>query len=532
MSDAPYVVASVDLGATSSRIFLREQRPGGLVSPDFIYQAKRDTTRSEGPHGYVCEDIGPATEELLGRVHDEVEPGVRKRVGVFSFSTHGAANTVCLDERGKPVFGTVSYDHPLTDADAEAFYAACGNPSRLYVETGTPDFPNALNWAKLLFHQKKHHPREWAGVRSVVPFNVYAGLKICASGTNPASDHTQTRCHGYGESSDGSFSSVIRCTGIQGLFPPFKSSYEVLGRIDPDVAEKYGFGKDAVVVVGGHDSSLFVKLLDLLGFENGVGVSSGTWDVIMALRREFYLEPRLQEKGVLQNAGVDGEQVRTALFRGGQMRDRYIQRYREQGFGDIPNDVPFDSKVLHGVMAGNPAIEPAYMDGFGPYPNDNKPRNIPECYRGKPAAFHHALAMSLALQRAMACEIAAKTKLPDVMTMDEFRSTPRPSPIVVGGHLAENYREGDRDTGRITTSMATFRIAARGDIYRFNFPEPTSLATHIMGVCGREGIKPDDIGSGRMGFDADRVTLARSCPALKGYAFRFEKALGLHPDLD
>ncbi len=505
-----YIVGSLDFGASNSKLILRQQQEGGIIKPDAVHTAVIKTTRTKHPNGYICENTDAALNELLRQLM-KISPEKRKSVNALVVTSHGSSNFICLDNNGKAVFGTPSYDHPLTEKDHDAFYKAFGEPDDLYAETGTPNLPNALNWAKLLFHKKTHYPEKWKSVGHIVPLNIYVGSRLCGS---VASEHTQTHNHGYGEDSKGNFSSVIAKMGIREMFPAFKRPYDILGQIDPEVAGKYGFSRECVVVAGGHDSSVFALIPEMLGFDDGVSVSAGTWDVIMA-ERKFSLEKRLQKSGVLYNSSVEGRLLRTVLFRGGSMRAAYLKQY-----GNTPNDVPFDERVLDSVLASDTVIKPAYMEGFGPYPNSDR-AELPASLKGNYIKFHHALAISLAIQRALAIEIAGKTKLPNELSLREFRNA-RKETVIVGGTMAENYKSNGKDSGKLTVSMEALRRCVRGKIYRLNFPEPTSMAAHILGVCALEGIKPAHIKKERIGFGAEDITFTGDRAAIDDYIDVFE----------
>lgn len=514
-----YIVGSFDFGASNSKLILRQQQEDGVIKPDAVHMAIRKTTKAQDPNGYLCEDADTALKELLNEAM-KMRPEKRKLVKAFVVTSHGSSNFVCLDDKGETVFGTPSYDHPLTENDHDAFYKTFGHPDKLYVETGTPNLPNALNWAKLLFHKKTQYPEKWKNVKHIVPLNIYIGSKLCGSSNALASEPTQTHNHGYGEDNKGNFSSVITTMGIQEMFPQFKRAYDVLGQIDAEIARKCGFSEDCVVVLGGHDSSVFALIPKILGFDNAISISSGTWDVMMA-EREIALEKRLQKRGVLYNASVEGELIRTVLFRGGSMRSAYLKQY-----GNTKSDVQFDEHILESVLAGNDIIKPDYMDGFGPYPNSNHLQEIPVSFRNNDVKFHHALAMSLAIQRALAIEICGKTKLPDRLSIMEFHNSKKET-IIVGGHLAENYKENGKDTGKLTVSMETLRRSVMGNVCRLNFPEPTSLATHILGVCALEGIQPRHLKKERMGFGVEDITFTGDRTAIDRYIDVFEKKLGV-----
>ncbi len=511
------IIGSFDFGASNSRLFLRKHIEGGIVSPDAVFFASRNTTRYIGRKGYLCEDADTALEDLLKQVRDKVTPNERKKIKAFSISAHGSSNFICLDSKGKAVFGVPSYDHTISKKDHELFYKTFGNPDTLYLKTGTHNQPNALNWAKLLFHQKIHHPNEWKKVSYIVPLNVYIGSRLCGL-TGVASEQTQMHNHGYGEDNDKNLSSVIEDMGIKPLFPPVKRAYDSLGQINSEIAKKYGFQENCIVAVGGHDSSIFAMIPKLLGINNAVSVSTGTWDVIMA-EREVALEKRLQKMGVLYNASIEGTLLRTVLFRGGSMRSAYLKQY-----GSTQLDVRFDEDVLENILNGNDIIKPAYMDNNGPYPNSNYRQKIPSSFKNNDIKFHHALAMSLAIQRALAIEIAGKTKLPYRLSIREFRNSKKET-VVVGGPLVENYKENGKDSGKLTVSMETLRRSAMGKVYRLNFPEPTSLAAHILGVCALEGIQPKHLKKERMGFGVEDVTFTGDRTTVDRYIDVFEEKL-------
>ncbi len=518
-----YIVCSMDFGASNSRLFLRPQYHGGVISPATRFVASRKTTRSIGPNGYLCEEVDIALNELLSQVQKSLKPEERKLIKVFSISSHGSSNFICLDRYGKTVFGTPSYDTPITKTDDELFYSTFGNPHKLYIETGTPYQPNALSWAKLLFHHMINYKKQWKKVAYVLPLSSYIAFRLCGSFDSLVSEHTHVHNHGYGENNAGDFSSVIKKMGIENLFPPFKKSYDIAGFINTKLADKYGFAKDAVVNVGGHDSSIFAMLPPLMGFGSAITVSSGTWDVIMALGRGVSIKPKMQEKGLLYNVTIENEPLRSVNFRASDMKLKYLEQ-----FGKVPANISFDRNALNEIIKGNDIIVPAYMHGFGPYPNSDKKQKLPEHFKNNPVLFHHALSLSLAIQRAFAIEIAGRTQMPEKMMIKEFLEKPGRDPIVIGGHLAQNHFENGKDTGRLKMSTEILRRITGRKIYRLGFTEPTSLATHILGVCAFEGIKPQNLERGRIAFEADDITFNGDRTKIFRYCKVFEMKVCKH----
>jgi|GEM_PF-6119543 len=472
-----YIVAAFDAGATTTRIVAREHKDGGVIKPDSITSFSVRTKRITNEYGLLCE----AADEALWHLLNEIPKSIKKRIKVITITSHGASE-IALDERGKPIFGIYCYDTEIKNETRARFYREFGTSDELFVETGTPEIPKGLNALQSVYYIKRKFPREFKQVKFLVPLSSYIAYLLTG---RLFTDHTHTRNHAYIETvSRRGFSSVVYKMGIEKLFPGFKRSFDTYGTIREKVADKYGLSKDCIVVSCGHDSSVTALLSENM-------VSTGTWIVNLSRDREIILEPLLQRKGLLVNADIFGENLRTTLARLGQMRQRLIDRYKEQFGEEVPVDMPFESSE---DIATGDIIIPSDMEGVGPYPSSLKKVDIPASLRPH-SRFHHELSFSIAVQEALSSIMASDPKTGSDGTLGQLiKEDYTADPVVIGGPFAGNYRtQQGEDSGRLCIFMEFFRRVYPGKVRRLLLNEPTSFASHILGVCTFEGIDPRDI---------------------------------------
>lgn len=472
-----YIVAAFDAGATTTRIVAREHRFGDVIKPEQLASFSTKTKHGTNEYGLLCEEADKALWHLL----NETPKSIRKKVKVITVTSHGASE-IALDNRGEAIFGIYCYDTEIKDDDHDRFYREFGSSDELFVETGTPEFPKGINSLQSVYYIKRRFPREFKRVKTLVPLSSYIAYLLTG---RLFTDSTHTRNHGYIESvARRGFSSVVYKMGIEKLFPGFKRSFDTYGVISEKIAKKLGLPKDCIVVSCGHDSSVTAVLAENM-------ISTGTWIVNLSDGREIHLKPPLQRKGLLVNADIFGENLRTTIARLGQMRQRLIERYKEQFKESLPLDMPFESS--DDIAIGDTII-PSDMEGVGPYPSTLEEVRIPASLRN-PSRFHHELAFSIAIQEALSSIIASDPKVTPEVTLGQLiKDGYRAAPVVIGGPFAGNYRNEDGDdSGRPSIFLEFFRRVYPGEVKRLLLNEPTSFSSDILGVSAFEGIDPRDI---------------------------------------
>ncbi|MBI3008886.1 MAG: hypothetical protein HYY56_05185 [Candidatus Omnitrophica bacterium] len=484
-----YIAAAFDAGATTTRIVAREHRFGDVIKPEQLVSFSTKTKHRTNEYGLLCEEA----DKALCRLLNELPMSIRRKVKVITVTSHGASE-IALDAKGEAVFGIYCYDTEIKDDDRLRFYREFGSSDELFVETGTPEFPKGINSLQSVYYIKRRFPREFKKVKTLVPLSSYIAYLLTG---RLFTDSTHTRNHGYIETvARRGFSSVVYKMGIEKLFPGFKRSFDTYGLISEKIADKYGLPKDCIVVSCGHDSSVTAVLAENM-------ISTGTWIVNLSDGREILLKPPLQRKGLLVNADIFGENLRTMIARLGQMRQRLIDRYKEQFGEDVPLDMPFESSE---DMAAGDIIIPSDMEGVGPYPSTLEEVRIPVSLRN-PSRFHHELAFSIAVQEALSSIMASDPGLNSDGTLGQLlKRGYRAAPVVIGGPFAGNYRtQKGEDSGRPCIFMEFFRRVYPGEVKRLLLNEPTSFSSDILGVSAFEGTDPRDIRD-RIKIPAEDVT--------------------------
>ena len=225
-----------------------------------------------------------------------------------SVTTHGAAATLIgHDGQALPM---LDYEHRGPEGLSASYDAL--RPD--FADTGAPRLPIGLNLGAQLHWQFATDPGLKAKVKHIVTYPQYWGYRltgelacdICSLGC-----HTDLWLPGTGQ-----YSKLVDDLGIRDVIAPPRRPNEVLGGISAQGARETGLPEGLPVAVGIHDSnaSLYPYLLTRKGAFSVV--STGTWVVIMAMRRNtLHLNP---DRDTLINVNALGEAVPSARFMGGR----------------------------------------------------------------------------------------------------------------------------------------------------------------------------------------------------------------------
>ena len=238
-------------------------------------------------------------------------------IQAIAVCTHGAT-FVCTDDAGNPVVPCFYYTYEPGPEFHKRFYEMAGKPEELQAVTGTPNLSAMINPSKGLFFVKEKYPREFASASRVLPFPQYWGMRLTGKA---GVEGTYIGCHTYlYDWGKNSYSSVADKLGITKKLPfPLHESWDILGTLRPEVAERTGLSSSTIVTMGIHDSnaSLLPYLSKGYGTEFVIN-STGTWCVLMHPQKKFGFAPDELGKVVFFNRSAYNEPVKTAIFLGGK----------------------------------------------------------------------------------------------------------------------------------------------------------------------------------------------------------------------
>jgi hypothetical protein len=153
------------------------------------------------------------------------------------------------------------------------------------------------------------------------------------------------------------------------------NSWDVLGTITNEAAEKTELSGDVIVTMGIHDSNS--SLLPHFAKKGNTGFvlnSTGTWCVLMNPVKNYGFAPDELGKVVFFNISAFGGPVKTAIFLGGQEFESWSKILMDiHGRKDFP---PYDPGLYKAMLAEKTAfLMPELTAGSGQFPN-SKPRII------------------------------------------------------------------------------------------------------------------------------------------------------------
>lgn len=263
-------------------------------------------------------------------------------------STHGCS-AVLVDDNGA-VLPPMDYEaEPPPDID-EAFEAL----TPPFSQTQAPRLPQGQNLGRQLFWLQREFPDAFAKVRWVLTYPQYWAWRL--SGV-AASEVTSIGCHTHlWEPGYKRFSSLVRERGWENLFPPFRSAFDVLGPITPEVVERSGLLPACKVYTGIHDANA-AYCLYLRGHDRPFSLAStGTWVVMFSPRK--HVSKLDAQRDTMAISNVLAEPLPIARFMGG--------REFELLTGDLDSR-QFTEADMVSVIQKQSFLLPSYAAG-GPFP--------------------------------------------------------------------------------------------------------------------------------------------------------------------
>ena len=418
-----YALAVIDIGMTNKKV---------AVYDDALRQldAKYQNFAPKIVNGLETHDLEGMETWFTSCLKEFAEQYPVKALAV---TTHGAT-FVCTGKDGKPVLPCVLYTHEPGDDFHRRFYEQFGEPKKLQERTGTPAFKAMINPAKGLFFAKEQFSDQFKNAASVLPYPQYWGLRFTGKA---GTETTYMGNHTYlWDQVDNTLSSVARDLGIAPLIPDkLYNSWDILGTISDDAAEKTGLSKDTVVTMGIHDSnSALLPHFAKKGDRGFILNSTGTWCVIMDPVEHYGFAPEELGKVVFFNISAFGKPVKTAIFLGGLEFETWSKLIMKHGSSETGfpgwNEALYRSVLREKKIFLLPELTP----GSGQYPasrarvvEDGRdyffsdlPEKAPPCFNDYETAFA-ALRISLVMQTQTALERTGLQKGHEIFTEGGFR---------------------------------------------------------------------------------------------------------------
>jgi sugar (pentulose or hexulose) kinase len=302
-----YATAVIDIGMTNKKVAVYDDR---LKQVDIRYCS----FQPEIIDGFETHDLEAMEAWFIEQLADLAKGYPIKAIAV---TTHGAT-VVCVGKDGKPVLPCIYYTYEPGDDFHDRFYARFGSPEELQVKTGTPQLKALINPAKGIFFAQERYPEQFKNTVHLLQYPQYWGFRFTGK---TGAEGTYMGCHGYlWDQTSHTLSSVARDLGVAPLMPQkLNASWDILGTITAELAEKTGLPRDVIVTMGIHDSNS--SLLPHFAKKGKTGFilnSTGTWCVSMNPVKEYGFSPEELGKVVFFNISAFGSPVKTTIFVGGQ----------------------------------------------------------------------------------------------------------------------------------------------------------------------------------------------------------------------
>jgi len=430
----------------------------------------------------------------------------RHDIGVISIAAHGAT-FACLDRCDQLALPVLSYTSDPGPNFHQEFQTRFGDPRSFQSRMNTPDIPGLGCMAKGIYFVQTRFPEQFANTRALLPLPQYYGFLLTG---RKGIEHTYLANHtGLWNFHDGAWSDVAVALGVIDLFPPVISKpWDVLGCVNPAVADKTGLRPDTVVTVGIHDSN--ASLLPYLIKTKGDFVLNSTGSVCVAMHPTDTVHLSEDELGkvVFYNLSAFLQPVKTSIFLAGIEFDTYMGLLKSR-HGDQPYPA-LDLALLEDVLTtGREFLLPSLVP-FGMFPDsparaveDSATYSLMEMFGGKTPSFFNnfdraytVLNLSLAIQTQVALERAGWEDGTEIFVEGGFRKN-------------EVY----------TRILASLFPNARTTLT--NLEEATAFGAALIGKAARENCSPELLGNL---FEIEKKPVVplnlRSLEAYRGEFFR------------
>jgi sugar (pentulose or hexulose) kinase len=419
-----YAIAVIDIGMTNKKVAIYDD---ALTQVDAQYRV----FPPKDINGLEAHDLEAMEEWFITRLAEAARAYPVKAIAV---TTHGAT-FAAVGRDGKPSIPCIYYTHEPGEEFHRRFYEQFGSPEELQARTGTPYLKAMINTAKGIFFAKERFPQEFRETAHLLLYPQYWGYRFTGK---TGLEGTYMGCHSYlWDQLEGRLSSVAEGLGITSLIPgTLNNSWDVLGTITEDVAQKTGLPRNTVVTLGIHDSnSSLLPHFTKKGETGFILNSTGTWCVLMNPVKQYGFAPDELGKVVFFNISAFRGPVKTAIFLGGQEFETWSKILMAlHKRGDLP---PYDEGRYLSILEKKDCfLLPELTAGTGQFPR-SRPRIVeagreyhfedisrgqalPPCFKDYDTGFA-VLRISLVMQTLTALERTGLAPGVEVFTEGGFR---------------------------------------------------------------------------------------------------------------
>ncbi|MDR2363541.1 MAG: carbohydrate kinase [Spirochaetaceae bacterium] len=419
-----YAIAVIDIGMTNKKVAVYDD---ALTQIDAQYRV----FPPKNVGGLEAHDLEAMEGWFITRLAEAAKTYPIKAIAV---TTHGATFTA-IGRDGKPSLPCIYYTHEPGEEFHRRFYEQFGSPEELQARTGTPYLKAMINTAKGIFFAREKFPEDFQNTAHLLLYPQYWGYRFTGK---TGVEGTYMGCHSYlWDQLAGRFSPVAEGLGVSSLMPgELSNSWDILGTVTEELAQKTGLPRDTIVTLGIHDSNS--SLLPHFAKKGETGFvlnSTGTWCVIMNPVKRYGFAPEELGKVVFFNISAFRGPVKTAIFLGGQEFETWSKVLMEfHKREDLP---PYDKARYRSILEKkNCFLLPELTPGTGQFPRSksrivedgkayafddiSRGRAVPPCFKDYETGFA-VLRISLVMQTLTALERTGMAPGAEVFTEGGFR---------------------------------------------------------------------------------------------------------------
>ena len=416
-------LAVLDIGKTNKKVLIYDQH---LKMVDSTYKNFSQIEQGD----FKSDDVEGIFSWFLSALKDFSKSYSIKGI---SISAHGAT-FVAVDENGQLTIPEICYTTDPGDDFHREFYQQFGEADQLQLETATPNFMALLNVGKGIYFAKKKYPEQFVKTRYFLNLPQYFSYKLTGVAT---AEPTYVGCHSYlWDFNKNTWSSVAEQLEIKDKLPEkIINSWDVVGKLLPEVAKTTGLPDDVIVTPGLHDSNASLLPYSITMQEPFVLNSTGTWCVVMRESESVQFAPDELGKVVFYNLNVFHKPVKTAIFLAGLEFETYTEILKKI---DKRDEFPvFNPDLYQQIVDKNTDfILPGVTKGTGQFPNSEarvvsgestygltdiqSGKNMPSFFQNYEYAYA-VLILSLAMQTKVALERTGMQPGMPIFTEGGFR---------------------------------------------------------------------------------------------------------------
>ncbi|AUG55627.1 FGGY family carbohydrate kinase [Thalassospira marina] len=258
-----------------------------------------------GIGAWICETLA-----ILCRQHQAIERIVT--------SGHGSSGILVgdLDNPADPELSTgavlpmIDYEQTVPVEINDHYAALAGD----YFDRGSAIMMGATHQARQLYWMEKTHPKQFQNAKWFLGMPQYWGWRL---GGAAVSEVTYLGAQSQlWNTVRKSWSPIVAHQKWEHLMAPFAPAWQVIGRIQPELAKRFNFPKPLEILAGIHDSSANFYRYQAAGWGDATVISTGTW--IVGLSRNTPPEDLKEHHGMTLNADVFGRPIGGVLTMGGK----------------------------------------------------------------------------------------------------------------------------------------------------------------------------------------------------------------------